>query len=549
MNLDEIKVIWQKRKASILLDTKRIEEVDAGWKCYKNKIINETLTLENYANRVDRADMKALHGGYLCNFLERTSSSIYGSSKPGTAFGFGIVASEKDGQYNLMDEGRKVENCDRTKVETQFNKIKSQIKSLVDVSSAEECTNKIPDTGNTPITGTQILGKICVLNFPDKFLAIYAIETIDQLYKIFLPDQDDNLSNLSKNLKLATYLFRELEVEKVIDKLKLAIFLYELVSAQSVFDKNNLNVIFYGPPGTGKTYSIRKALELLQASGKAIVEFVQFHPSFTYEDFIEGVKPRGITSAGQIDFAMTNGVFKQFCIEAKKQPNKQFYFVIDEINRANLSSVFGELLYCLEYRYPNNGSKEEQAAALVTTQYSSLIGSLKENSDLAFEMVGDKVKFGIPDNVHVIGTMNDVDKSVDSFDLALRRRFKWIKTECDYKVIRTELASYFDEDVDMYIAKCEALNAYISSDKNNGLNLGSSYEFGHYHFLRIKEILTSKKHISAAILKDIFEHYLQPTLKEYLRGEYSEPEIEGKSGKLAQAKEKFVGKPDNNDQY
>ena len=87
-------------------------------------------------------------------------------------------------------------------------------------------------------------------------------------------------------------------------------------------------------------------------------KIVQFHPSYGYEDFIEGVKPKGLTQDGNIKFELVNGEFKQFCIDASKKPNEKFYFIVDEINRAELSRTFGELLYCFEYRvkFEDNGS-------------------------------------------------------------------------------------------------------------------------------------------------------------------------------------------------
>lgn len=548
MNIEEIKVLWDKRKESIKLDSVRFEEVNKGWENYKDKILEDSLTLENYASRVSRSDASSLQGGYLCNFLENASSDVYGSAKPGSSYGYAIRASEKAGSYKIKDKEYTLED---EEVKNLFGKIKDQLKALVE-ADAELSTILILEKNNSPISGMQILRKICVLNCPEVFLAIYSDGAIDKLCDLFKIENEEDSTNLSKNKALATYLFDELKVKEPIEKLKLAKFLYELVSAHSIFDTSSPNVIYYGPPGTGKTYSIRKSLELLQVGGNAVVEYVQFHPSYSYEDFIEGVKPLGITSGGQINFAMTNGKFKQFCIDAKASPEKQFYFVIDEINRANLSSVFGELLYCLEYRYPTKGTDEEKRAALISTQYSSLISSLPEadSNRLSFEKVGNEVFFGIPDNVHVIGTMNDIDKSVDSFDLALRRRFKWIRTQCNYDVIEEELSAAFSQDfITDYKKRCEALNEYISGEK--GLNLGPSYEFGHYYFLQVNDMHSGKRDLSkkkiTTVLTNIFEQHLQPVLKEYLRGEYSEQEIEKKGGRIDQAKERFVGKTGNND--
>ncbi len=122
--------------------------------------------------------------------------------------------------------------------------------------------------------------------------------------------------------------------------------------------------------------------------------------------------------------------------------------------------------------------------------------------------------------------MNDVDKSIDTFDLALRRRFKWIRKDCDYEVIAEEIlfkkSEYFT-NIDQYVQCAEKLNSYISEK----LGLGKSYEFGHSFFMKITDI-ASRKTISQTNLETLFNEYLRPTLKEYLRAFYAENEIEKK---------------------
>ena len=293
----------------------------------------------------------------------------------------------------------------------------------------------------------------------------------------------------------------------------------------------------YGPPGTGKTFSAKSSLDFVCQGDTSRYEVLQFHPSFTYEDFIEGIKPKGVSKDGNIRFELVNGVFKNFCIKAKKQPKKDFYFVVDEINRANLSTVFGETLSLLEkdYRHDaeNNNNKN-----LIRTQYSTLIEDLiKEDDkfkDLVYEIDNNEVKFGVPKNVFFIGMMNDVDKSIDSFDLALRRRFKWIRKDCNYEVIEEETLFKGKEEfqnIGQYVKACEKLNNYISND----LGLGKSYEFGHSFFMKIGDISKFKK-ISEKNVEDLFNLYLRPTLKEYLRAVFAESELDSK---LDEALNKF----------
>ncbi|MEZ5036488.1 MAG: AAA family ATPase [Chitinophagales bacterium] len=317
----------------------------------------------------------------------------------------------------------------------------------------------------------------------------------------------------------------------------------------------NKNVIFYGPPGTGKTYKVLEAIKLLTKNDSKYFKLVQFHPSFSYEDFIEGIKPIGIEN-GQLKLELCNGVFKQFCIDVhrankeqlkSKKPLENYYFIVDEINRGNLSSIFGEMFFCIEnsyrFKYTTDDTKkliEENLNAIVSTQYSSIIARMGEEkrNELAFEYDKNSksVYFGIPENIYFIGMMNDVDKSIDAFDIALRRRFSWVQTGYDENVVKIELA---DLSLDEYLIGINNLNKYIADD----LGLGSAYTFGHSFFLKIRNyIYSGNKNITKNAKENLFDTYLKPTLREYLRSIYSEKEIDSKNGYIENAKEKFVGK-------
>ena len=171
--------------------------------------------------------------------------------------------------------------------------------------------------------------------------------------------------------------------------------------------KDKKQVIFQGPPGTGKTYVAQKLAKCL-AGSKERVTLVQFHPSYAYEDFVQGFRPAS-TGNGQVGFELRDGPLLRAAERARQEPNADHFLVIDEINRGNLAKVFGELYFLLEYR--------DEAMSL---QYS------------------DK-PFSLPDNLYIIGTMNTADRSIALVDLALRRRFYFVEFHPDDEPVRDVL--------------------------------------------------------------------------------------------------------------
>jgi 5-methylcytosine-specific restriction protein B len=161
--------------------------------------------------------------------------------------------------------------------------------------------------------------------------------------------------------------------------------------------RDRKQAIFYGPPGTGKTYLATRLARALTEDGA--VRLVQFHPSYTYEDFFEGFRPQR-AEGSQLTFELTPGPFRAFAEVAKDNPTTPYILIIDEINRANLAKVFGELYFLLEYR--------DEAIGL---QYSP------------------KEEFTLPENLFLIGTMNTADRSIARIDTAMRRRFAFIELD------------------------------------------------------------------------------------------------------------------------
>ena len=532
---NQLKALWEKFKSETKAEdkdfnTKEIENLLAQWKQYKEKITNDTLSLDAYTNTLGNVSA-TMPGGYLCNFLERTTRTVLGSSKPGTAFNFEVKLNNDSATYYILKQNK--QNASRTEAESHFNdNIKGLLKSIV---FETDPLAKIKLVEEANYSAKQILMKMAVLDNLSDFLYIYSTQWLEELYNDFIDGDAEGIFTKNHQVCLVAKKLLEVNEQDKGELILLSRFLWRYVNAKTIADADNPNVIMYGPPGTGKTYSVVNSLDFVSQGDSSRYELLQFHPSFTYEDFIEGIKPKGVSKDGNIRFELVNGAFKNFCIKAKNNPGKAFYFVVDEINRANLSSVFGETLSLLEKDYRHDGKSNKN---LIKTQYSALIEDLIREDDkyksLAYIIDNGEVKFGVPANVFFIGMMNDVDKSIDSLDLALRRRFKWIRKDCDYEVVEEETRFKRKEDfsnIGHYIKACEKLNNYIAND----LGLGKSYEFGHSFFMKMSDI-AKRKEITQHNLEVLFNLYLRPTLKEYLRAVFAESELDNK---LIEALNKF----------
>ncbi|WP_168188588.1 McrB family protein [Thermoflavimicrobium daqui] len=190
--------------------------------------------------------------------------------------------------------------------------------------------------------------------------------------------------------------------------------------------------IIYGPPGTGKTFIATRLAHYLLGDEDGFVEQIQFHPAYTYEDFIQGIRPE-ILSEGQMIYVMKSGRWIEFCQKARERKGR-CVLIIDEINRADLSHVFGELLYALEYR--------EKPIRLTN---------------------GDELR--VPQNVRVIGTMNTSDRSTAPIDFALRRRFAFLRLSPNFLRLK-EFHQQRGYSVDGLIQILKQLNQQIGHEDN-----------------------------------------------------------------------------------
>lgn len=234
------------------------------------------------------------------------------------------------------------------------------------------------------------------------------------------------------------------------------------------------NIILQGAPGVGKTFSAKRlAYSIMGEMDDDRVEMVQFHQSYTYEDFIMGYKP---TENG--GFAIKEGMFYKFCKKAASDTNRAYFFIIDEINRGNLSKIFGELLMLIESSYRNRPVK------------------------LAYS---DK-QFYVPDNLYIIGMMNTADRSLAMIDYALRRRFSFfeIRPGFDSKGFKNYQTSLSNEKFNNVIEAVKHLNEAIVKDDS----LGSGFCIGHSYFCE-------QTTCDEEWLSNVVEFDLIPMLREY----------------------------------
>ena len=233
------------------------------------------------------------------------------------------------------------------------------------------------------------------------------------------------------------------------------------------------NIILQGAPGVGKTCAAKRlAYSIMGEKDDSRIEFVQFHQNYSYEDFVMGYKPN------DNGFELKKGIFYSFCQKAASEPEKDYFFIIDEINRGNMSKIFGELLMLIEKDYRGTS---------LTLAY-------------------DGLPFRVPKNLHIIGMMNTADRSLAMIDYALRRRFSFFDMEPGFESdgFKAYLTNLNSEKLNSLVNEIKSLNNTIIEDKS----LGKGFCIGHSY-------LCGAETYSKEWLQGVVEYDILPMLAEY----------------------------------
>lgn len=353
--------------------------------------------------------------------------------------------------------------------------------------------------GQNTILGWGIVTSDYVYNSDSQFKSIRYIEWQNiGSWTIFIKPANKTLTKITpynEFVKKLNLLFEQDDVEKV----ETPDTVYPMYSAEDFLNevfiestdylklvqliKMKKNVILQGPPGVGKTFAAKRlAYSMMGFKAKERVKMVQFHQSYSYEDFIMGFRP---TEKG---FELRNGTFYNFCKQAEEDSENEYFFIIDEINRGNLSKIFGELFMLIE--------------------------NDKRGSEL--ELLYADEKFSVPQNLYIIGMMNTADRSLAILDYALRRRFAFFNMVSSFNTPGFKLyqEGLGNEKFDSLIQCIQNLNAEIIVDDA----LGEGFVIGHSYFCNLS-IITED------VLSNIIEFEILPLINEYWFDEQSKVDL------------------------